>query len=85
MAHFEEVWKLDPYHVVEANVVLEGERSGEAGGDGEVGACNDLEELEGVLRLLLFLFEERLGLWHGNVSFSWVAMGELAVAPSRCK
>jgi hypothetical protein len=44
------------YHIVESNVVLEGKGGGQAGGAGEVGAGNDLEELEGVLRLALFLF-----------------------------
>lgn len=46
----------EPYHIVEANVVLESEGGGQAGGGCEVGAGNDLEELERVLRLALFLF-----------------------------
>lgn len=50
--------KAEPYHIVEANVVLKGKCGGEAGGSGEVGPGNDLEELEGVLRLGLFLFEK---------------------------
>lgn len=51
------------YHVVEANVILKGKGGSEAGGDGKVGAGDDLEELEGVLRLALFLFEKGLGWW----------------------
>lgn len=54
----EGIVEAEPYHIVEANVVLEGKGSGQAGGDGEVGAGNDLEELEGILRLALLLFEK---------------------------
>lgn len=82
---------VGPYHIVKANVVLEGKCCGEAGRDCEVLAGNDLEKLQRVLGLLLLLLEESFGYQDepSYVSFSFLNANceqgaQLGALPFRC-